>query len=78
MEFYLLDVKRTVNVNGVDVAFDYINTYFHAVEAVKEAIYLSTLDEVVQVSVHKWFIDENGKQDHCEGSDSILYVYQKR
>ena len=78
MEFYLLDVKRTVKVNGIDVAFDYINTYYYAVEAVKEAIYLSTLDEVVQVSVHKWFIDENGEQDHCEGPDSIIYVYQRR
>ena len=35
MYFWLVDVKSAVNVNGVDVAFDYINTYFSLSEVHK-------------------------------------------
>ena len=77
MEYYLLDVKRTVKVNGVDVAFDYINTYYDCSEAIKEAIVLSTNDEVLHASVHKWFVNENGEHFHADGNDSILYRYEK-
>ena len=78
MEYYLLDVKRTVKVNGVDVAFDYINTYYYPNEAIKEAMVLSMNEEVLHVSVHKWFVKENGEHDHCNGDDSILYRYEKK
>ena len=77
MEYYLLDVKMTINVNGTDVAFDYINTYFNPHEAVKEAKVLSLDDNVKSVSVHKWFITEKGKHDHADGNDSILFHYEK-
>lgn len=78
MEYYLLDVKRTVKVNGVDVAFDYINTYYYSNEAIKEAMVLSMDEEVLHASVHKWFVDENGKHYHCDGDGSILYRYEKK
>ena len=78
MEYYLLDVKRTVKVNGVDVAFDYINTYYYSNEAIKEAMVLSMNEEILHVSVHKWFVNENGEHDHCSGDDSILYRYEKK
>lgn len=78
MEYYLLDVKRNVTVNGVDVAFDYINTYYYSNEAVKEAMILSMDKEVLHVSVHKWIVNENGEHDHCDGNDSILYCYNKK
>lgn len=78
MEYYLLDVKRTVKVNGVDVAFDYINTYYYSNEAIKEAMVLSMNEEILQVSVHKWFVNEKGKHDHCSDDDSILYRYEKK
>ena len=36
MIFWLLDVKSTVVVNGKDVAFDYINTYYEKNDAIKQ------------------------------------------
>ena len=35
MEFFLVDVKSTINVNGKDVAFDYANTYTDFDEAME-------------------------------------------
>lgn len=78
MEYYLLDVKRTVKVNGVDVAFDYINTYYYPNEAIKEAMVLSMDGEVLHASVHKWFVNEKGVHDHAKGDGSILYRYEKK
>ena len=74
MEFYLLDVKRTVKVNGVDVAFDYINTYYDFNEATKEAKLLSVAEGIVDVSVHKWILNEDGTQEHVEDNDSIWRI----
>lgn len=75
MEFYLLDVKSTVNVNGTDVAFDYINTYCSSNEAIKVAKLLSMNEDVLEVSVHKWILKEDATQEHSEDSDSILYSF---
>ena len=77
MEYWLLDVKRTVKVNGIDVAFDYINTYYNAIEAIKEGMFLSMNEEVLSVSVHKWYVNEKGEHDHSEDDDSIPYRYEK-
>lgn len=78
MEYYLLDVKRTVNVNGMDVAFDYMNTYYYPNEAIKEAMALSMNAEVLHVSVHRWFINKKGDHLHDDGPDGgILYRYEK-
>ena len=33
MEYWLLDVRCTVAVNGKDVAFDYVNTYYEQGDA---------------------------------------------
>lgn len=41
MYFYLVDVKSTKNVNGEDVALDYINTYLLESDAENEAKKLS-------------------------------------
>lgn len=78
MEYYLLDVKRTVKVNGKDIAFDYINTYYYPDEAVKEAKFLSTYEDVKHVSVHKWYVDENGVHNHSDDIGNILYCYEKK
>ena len=75
MDFWLVDVKSTVNVNGVDVAFDYINTYLSLSEAIKEAKLLSENDDVLEVSVHKWILKEDGMQEHSEDDDSIPYSF---
>ena len=78
MEFWLLDVKSTVNVNGKDVAFDYINTYYDKNEAIKEAKLLSMNEDVLDVSVHKWILLEDGSQEHSEDDDCIPYSFQNK
>ena len=75
MEFWLLDVKSTVIVNGTDVAFDYINTYYEEKDAIMEAKLLSLDDNVLEVSVHKWILNEDGSQEHVDGDDSIPYDF---
>ena len=75
MDFWVVDVKSTVNVNGNDVAFDYINTYFSLSEAIKEAKLLSENDDVLEVSVHKWIMKDDGSQEHADGDDSIPYRF---
>lgn len=77
MEFYLLDVKSTVSVNGTEMAFDYLNTFFDVKKAVEEAKQLSENDNVVSVSVHKWIMKEDGTMEHATDDDSVLYRYQK-
>jgi len=64
MKFYLLSVKSTVIVNGEDIAFDYINTYYNPNEAIRKAKLLSTNKDVLDVSVHEWILKEDGTQDH--------------
>lgn len=78
MNFWLLDVKSTVKVNGVDVAFDYINTYYNPDDAIKEAKRLSANEDVLNVSVHKWILHEDGTQEHSEDNDDIPYSYVNR
>ena len=75
MEFWLLDVKSTVTVNGTDVAFDYINTYYEGKDAIREAKLLSLDDNVLEVSVHKWILNEDGSQEHADGDDSVPYDF---
>ena len=75
MEFWLLDVKSTVVVNGKDVAFDYINRYYEKIDAIREAKLLSLDDNVLEVSVHKWILKEDGSQEHADGDDSIPYSF---
>ena len=75
MYFWLVDVKSAANVNGVDVAFDYINTYLSLSEAIREAKLLSENDDILEVSVHKWILNEDGSQEHADGDDSIPYDF---
>lgn len=66
MDFWLLDVQNIVSVNGTDVAFDYINTYFDKNEAISEAKLLSMDDNVLEISVHHWILLENDEEKHVE------------
>lgn len=75
MIFWLLDVKSTVTVNGKDVAFDYINTYYKESDAIREAKLLSENDDVLEVSVHKWILNEDGSHEHAEDDDAIPYRF---
>lgn len=78
MEFWLLDVKSTVVVNNKDVAFDYINTYYEKNDAIREAKLLSLDDNILEVSVHKWILKEDGSKEHSEDEDSIPYHFLNR
>lgn len=64
-----------MTVNGKDVAFDYMNTYYEENDAIKEAKLMSGNDNVLEVSVHKWILNENGTQEHADGHDSIAYRF---
>lgn len=78
MEFWLVDVKSTVDVNGTDVAFDYINTYDNKNEAIEEAKLLSMNEDVLDVSVHKWILLADGTQKHSEDDGCIPYSFQNK
>ena len=73
MEFYLVDVKSTVSVNGADVAFDYINTYLTLNEALRVARDICGNDDVLECTVHKWILNEDGTHEHAEDSENGLY-----
>ena len=76
MEFYLIDVKSTAKVNGTDVAFDYINTHLNRNAALKDAKRLLVNDDVLDVSVHRWILKEDGIQEHADGADGgVLFHY---
>ena len=71
-QFYLVDVKSTININGKDIAFDYINTYLDFDSAMSEARTLTENDDVLSVSVHTWILNDDGTQEHAE---DISYIY---
>ena len=79
MEIYLLDVKSVVDVNGNDVAHDYINTYTNFIDAANEALRLSSNKSmnIVDMSIHKWIIKEDGTQEHSDDIDSIIRFTNK-
>lgn len=75
MDFWLMDVHSTVVVNGEDVAFDYINTFYEERDAIREAKLLSQDENVLKVSVHHWILKEDGTQEHAENGDNTDVPY---
>ena len=85
MEFYDVDVKSTVNINGKDVAFDYHNTYIDYNDAFRFAESLKKNNDVLDVSIHRWVIKEDGMEYHAEDDyingvvrSSIPYTYTNK
>lgn len=74
MYFWLLDVQSTVNVDGNDVSFDYINTYYEESDAMREAKFLESNEDVLQVLVVQWKMDRNGEQEVV----GCIYSYLNR
>lgn len=72
MEFYSLDVKSTVTINGKDIAFDYDNVYLNYEDAHSEAEKLKTNNDVLCVHIHKWVLLPDGTQEH---TNQIPYSY---
>ena len=73
--FYLVDVKSTININGKDIAFDYINTYLDFDSAMLEARTLTENNDILSVSVHKRILSDGGTQEHAEDKYNIPYSY---
>lgn len=64
MEYYVVDVKSTRNVDGKDVAFDYCNIYYNEYKANEEARWLAYMDEdVLEVGVYRWILKSNGAEE---------------
>lgn len=63
MEFYLVGVKSTKNIDGEDLTFDYINTYLDEKTANKMAKLITEDDDTLEVSVHKWIKDKDGEEE---------------
>lgn len=67
MKYYLVDVKSIVLVNGVEVAFDYMNTFYDPDKALEEAKTLRKNTDVLDVGVHEWILKEDGTHEHSDG-----------
>ena len=78
IEYYLIDVKSEIKVGTVHTAFDYINTCLHFEEAIEKAKEISMNPDVLDVSVHKWVLKEDGTNEHSEDNDSIPYHYVRQ
>lgn len=63
MEYYVVDVKSTRNVDGEDVVFDYCNIYYDENKANEEAKLLTFDNDVVEVGVFRWILNSDGKED---------------
>ena len=72
MDFWLLDVQSTVNINGEDVTFDYTNTFDDKETAIHEAKTLSLNEDVLYVSVHHWILNEDGTQIDSDSGNITL------
>ena len=73
MIFWLLQVNSTVNVNGSDVAFDYLNTFYEMADAIKEAKLLSPFlphnyetNCVAYIGTHDNDIEDHFIEEHPE------------
>ena len=72
--YYIIDVLSNVTIDGQKVAFDYLNSYKSKEEAIAVAEKLAADDDTIRVAVHKWYLDQNGNQEHCDGRESIINV----
>lgn len=77
MYFYLVDVKSTKNVNGEDVALDYINTYLLESDAENEAKKLSKDEDTLEVGVFRWKLLENGDHEIDYGYNGFRFLNRK-
>ena len=62
MEYYVVDVKSTRNVDGKDVAFDYCNIYYDEDKANEEAKLMTLDNDVLEVGVFRWILNSDGTE----------------
>lgn len=63
MEYYVVDVKSTRNVDGKDVAFDYCNIYYDENKTNEEAKLLTLDNDIIAVDVFRWILNSDGKEE---------------
>lgn len=63
MEYYVVDVKSTRNVNGEDIAFDYCNIYYDENKANEEAKLLTFDNDVFEIGVFRWILKSDGIEE---------------
>lgn len=63
MEYYVVDVKSTRNVDGKDVAFDYCNTYYNENKANEEEKLLTFDNDIIAVDVFRWILKSDGTEE---------------
>lgn len=63
MEYYVVDVKSTRNVDGKDVAFDYCNIYYDENKANEEAKLLTFDNDIIAVDVFRWILKSDGTEE---------------
>lgn len=63
MEYYVVDVKSTRNVDGKDVAFDYCNIYYDENKANEEAKLMTLDNDVLEVGVFRWILKSDGTEE---------------
>lgn len=63
MEYYVVDVKSTRNVDEKDVAFDYCNIYYDEDKANEEAKLLTFDNDVLEVGVYRWILKSDGAEE---------------
>lgn len=81
MNYWLLDVRSTEEIEGKQVAFDYINTYYDKDRAIEDARELSKKENILAVGVHHWILNPDGTQEHVESSnfrDELPYLFVNR
>ena len=77
MYFYLVDVKSTKEVNGEDVALDYINTHLLESDAENEAKKLAEDKDTLEVGVFRWKLLENGDHEIDYSYNGFRFLNRK-
>lgn len=74
MDFWLLNVKSTEEVDGEQLPFDYVNTYYDKDKANADAKELSKKKNILAVGVYHWILKADGTQERVESEDSYYFL----
>ena len=75
MDFYIMEIRKIISINGKDIVFSYKDTYFDKHKAIQKAKELSEDENILKICICHWFLNRNGVQYMIDGS--IPYYYLK-
>lgn len=75
MDFYIMEIRKIISINGKDIVFNYKDTYFDKQKAIQKAKELSEDENILKICIFHWFLNRNGVQYMIDGS--IPYYYLK-